>query len=532
MPKYRVELSDGRKFEVEADSPPSEQDILGALDSKPAPAAAAPQEKSVGDFLGDKLPRSAGRFVRDTVTGIPSLLKLIAQGASIMSNPGAHTAQLDTAGRAIPRVAGAVKDAAVSRYGSPSAIGNTLYNDPVGAAADVSTVTGLGALAAGGRAPRVASTLAKASNATNPMTPVGAVAKRGAREAGSAVVRGTLRPPKAVRDDFGGGRGVANAVLDERVYSDASAGRKLAKSTAKADQMIADAEAAGVPGVPAKDMADALSGRPAQTANRRMDLGVDVSAPPSDRRARILDRFTSRGQSGTAPTRVTSADLPDGVDAAIRASKELGPQARQIPAAVFGGDNPAAVRAAQQLGPQADLVPRRLLGESRTPGRTLEFGGTPPVPPTVRDIPLTRAQTLKREAQDLAYEASKNNLSLDQQSNSAIARALREGIEKRVPGVGPVNEQSQRLLGAKRAFAEAEDRPQALTNMLALGAGGTVGAGSGDLASALLTAVAMKAINSPRAGALAGIGLDSIGQGLNAASLRKAALLARMAAEE
>jgi hypothetical protein len=188
--------------------------------------------------------------------------------------------------------------------------------------------------------------------------------------------------------------------------------------------------------------------------------------------------------------------------------------------------------AAQQLGPQADLVPRRLLGESRTPGRTLEFGGTPPVPPTVRDIPLTRAQTLKREAQDLAYEASKNNLSLDQQSNSAIARALREGIEKRVPGVGPVNEQSQRLLGAKRAFAEAEDRPQALTNMLALGAGGTVGAGSGDLASALLTAVAMKAINSPRAGALAGIGLDSIGQGLNAASLRKAALLARMAAEE
>jgi hypothetical protein len=441
MPKYRVELSDGRKFEVEADSPPSEQDILGALDSKPAPAAAAPQEKSVGDFLGDKLPRSAGRFVRDTVTGIPSLLKLIAQGASIMSNPGAHTAQLDTAGRAIPRVAGAVKDAAVSRYGSPSAIGNTLYNDPVGAAADVSTVTGLGALAAGGRAPRVASTLAKASNATNPMTPVGAVAKRGAREAGSAVVRGTLRPPKAVRDDFGGGRGVANAVLDERVYSDASAGRKLAKSTAKADQMIADAEAAGVPGVPRSKVGDAVLGKPLATAQRRASLGVK--------------------------------DASD------------------------------------------DLFERAVAIEGK--------GG---------EFPLTQAQAAKREAQDLAYEASKNNLSVEQQANQAVARALRAGIEERVPGVGPVNEQSQRLLGAKRAFAEAEDRPQALTNMLALGAGGTVGAGSGDLASALLTAVAMKAINSPRAGAMAGIGLDSIGQGLNAASLRKAALLARMAAEE
>ena len=42
----------------------------------------------------------------------------------------------------------------------------------------------------------------------------------------------------------------------------------------------------------------------------------------------------------------------------------------------------------------------------------------------------------------------------------------------------------------------------------------------------------MKAADSPRMGAMAGIGINEFGRGMNAASLRKAALIARMMGQE
>src|SRR5262249_55779481 len=66
MPKYRVELSDGRKFDIEADSPPSEADVLAALNEGPPPPAtdtatmpAAPS-RSWTDTAVDWLPAVGG----------------------------------------------------------------------------------------------------------------------------------------------------------------------------------------------------------------------------------------------------------------------------------------------------------------------------------------------------------------------------------------------------------------------------------------------------------------------------------------
>jgi hypothetical protein len=79
-------------------------------------------------------------------------------------------------------------------------------------------------------------------------------------------------------------------------------------------------------------------------------------------------------------------------------------------------------------------------------------------------IPLTRAQELKGEAQDLATRAYRaedlgnpiNDLSAA--SDKAMARGLRKGIETRVPDVGPINADSQELIGLLRAVEDATRR--------------------------------------------------------------------------
>jgi hypothetical protein len=416
---------------------PEENIALVIQNYKPATA----EPKSVGGFA-ENVVSSGGRFLKDTAEGVMGIGKLGLRMLNAQSNPDEMLRLRDDAVSTAKNVPSMIKQAGgalKARYGSPSAIGNTLYEDPVGVLGDVSTIAGIGA---GAKVPRVAGALSKVEAATNPLRLLTAPLAKAADAGSSAIIRGTLRPSAAIRDDFGGAQGVADAVKKHRVYSDASAGKKLGASTARADQMIADAEAAGTPGVPTRSLVTELRGEPRATAQRRVELGEVDQQPALAETARNIRK-----------------------------------------------SNP-------------------------------------------REIPLTRAQALKREAQDLAYEAGRENQSVTKSAQKAKARALRTGIEQRVPEVGPVNRDSQELLGAKRAFSDAEDRPQALTNMLALGAGGTVGAGSGDIVSGLMTAAMMKALNSPRGGAMAGIGINEVGRALSHEELLRAALMARLAGSE
>lgn len=437
MPK--VHLPDGRVVNF-PDSMSPEQ-ITAAIEEVSAPqqaqAAPQPEGKSVSGFLGN-VASSGANFVKDTVTGLPTLAKTVAQLPRMLFDQDYAAQQAEGLKgilRAVPQMVG-------ERYGSLEKAGNTLYTDPVGALADVSTVAGLGGAATASRAPRIAARLRAVESATNPVQAITRPAAALADVASDVVIGGTLRPPKAVRDDFGGRRGVSQAVKHERVYSEASAEKKLGASKSKADQMLADAEAAGAPGVPRGDVARSVIGEPQTKAKLRVRLGEpDVSAGLMD---------TAKG--------------------IVR-------------------NNP-------------------------------------------KQIPLTQAQTMKREAQDLAYEAGADNNSVKKSAEKAKAQALRQGIESRVPEVGPVNEQSQRLLGAKKAFENAEDRPRALTNFLsAMGAGG-VGVASGDITSGVLMYALMKGMDSPRAGALAGIGINELGRGMNANSMRRAALAARLLGQD
>jgi hypothetical protein len=439
---------DGKTFVVEGDRPPSEDEARAAFQAYEPPKAQeqapAPEERSVGGFLGN-VASSGGRFIKDTVTGAADLAKFT--GSRILSeiDPDRKVLQnmrdREMAEKA-PEIASALGTAAKNRYGGMEQIKNTLYTDPVGIASDISTLLmpAKAGLKAGGFT-KLAKAAGAVSEATNPMRALGAVVEPMTHGAAQTIVRGTLRPPAAVREDFGGAKGVANAVLKDRVFSEASAGQKLDTSVAKADQMLADAQAAGAAGVPRIDVARSVLGGPKDTAKLRTRLGV-----------------------------------PDQT-----------------------GDLTETAKAIYKNNP--------------------------------RDIALTDAQAMKREAQALAYEAGADNQTVKKAAEIAKAKALRSGIEAKVPAVGPVNERSQRLLGSKLAFGAAQDRPRALTNFLSL-LGGAGGFASGGPIGAAAVPLLMKAMDSPRVGALTGIGINELGKGINAKSLRQAALMARLRGQE
>lgn len=422
----------------------SEQDITKAMDELHAPKAAAPEGKSLGGFLGNVV-NSGGRFIRDTASGLVDAGKFIADASPFSPNierAQGRAEQVKDVVRNAPRIASAAGTALKNRYGGLEQIGNTLYNDPVGVAADVSMLLDPAAgLAKAGGLAKTASVLSKAAELTNPMRAIGSVVEPMAHGAANLAVRSTLRPPAAVRADFGGSRAIADAVLQDRVASEAGAQRKLTGSVAQADQMLADAQAAGTPGVSRVAVARSVLGEPQATAKLRTRLGVPDQ----------------------------SQDLSDTAKAIFK-------------------NNPS-------------------------------------------DIPLTDAQSMKREAQSLAYEAGADNQSVKKAAEIAKAKALRTGIEARVPEVGPVNERSQRLLGSQQAFAAAEDRPRALTNMLSVLGGGAGFAGGGPVGAAIMPML-IKAMDSPRVGAMTGIGIDALGKASKAPMTVKAALLARLLGQE
>lgn len=136
------------------------------------------------------------------------------------------------------------------------------------------------------------------------------------------------------------------------------------------------------------------------------------------------------------------------------------------------------------------------------------------------DIPLTKAQALKETAQDAssgAYRAmergGQKQLSADDLLDTATARGLKQGIERKVPGVKAQNARTQKLIGGRSALEDAIER-EANNNMLGgmrdigalvAGIGGTAAGGPvlGATGAAILRGMA-----TPSIGSRAAIGLN------------------------
>lgn len=402
--------------------------------------------RSVSGFLSNVV-RSGGEQIGSLASAVTSPVETakgvgrLALGTAQKLIPGrqSHEDAADAVGRFY-------KD----RYGSLEGVGRTLYEDPVGALADASTLLGGSgaalrvASAAGkaGKLAKVAKVLTKAGDAANPAALVTKPAAAALKAGGELATVATVRPSAALAREFAGRRAIARTIIEEATPTTSVAGRKLGTSVRKVDAAIADAEQAGAPAIPAMRVVKGL--RPVATEVRK------------------------RVQAGKA------SEMPEVVERA------------------------------------KNLV-------RRNPG----------------GIKLTDAQTLKKALQDdaeAAYRAQDRGASVSdvtRRLDQAEASALRSEIERAVPSVAAENQRAQRLIGARRALADSEDRPGVLGKQLALmQAGGALASGNSSL---LATGLGTAMLDYPAVGTSVGIGLDRAGRVLDSTALHRAALLALLA---
>lgn len=190
-----------------------------------------------------------------------------------------------------------------------------------------------------------------------------------------------------------------------------------------------------------------------------------------------------------------------------------------IAAAEQAGAPPVSVREiAQEVRPVRDTAKLRAkLGKpDETPAIAARIKGIKAANPN--GIPLTEAQTLKSEAQDLASRTfraiDRGNVvnDIDALTDKGVATGLRKGIEARVPEVAPINQHTQQLMGLTRALEDAEAR-----------SGGVVGLNPANWLSGL----------APGIGSRLTFGADRVAQGVQAPVARtlRQALLAALAGD-
>lgn len=395
-----------------------------------------------------------------------------------------------------------------------------------------------------------------------PESPIADMAKRGAGEAalqvgGGVVGKGAQMLAKPIYNLGLGAKmalrreypdlaetGIKEAITVTRRGTE-KAGRLRTASRQTADTMVDQAERAGASPVSAREVVSGL--RPVRaTARDRAAIGKADETPQIADRARRIRAAVPRtpstpGASAIPPTRIATPDLPDSVDAAIRANNELGPLARNIPTVTFGGDE-AVVNAARQIGPHANLVPRRLLGSSIQKGEVFEFGGEEAIEAAAGrslGIPLTKAQSLKRTAQDAAdraFAAERRGTpitDLSAETDKAVARAFQGAIEKRVPGIAAVNERTQSLGGLTQALEDAGEKNQLMRTLLFPAATGvTSGLTTGDAGMGTAAALGTAALTAPGNLSRAAIGLDRFGRWNLPVHAVRAAILAALAGQQ
>jgi ribosome modulation factor len=233
-----------------------------------------------------------------------------------------------------------------------------------------------------------------------------------------------------------------------------------------------------------------------------------------------LEKVTSRlGQS-----RTQAMDM-------VKAAEQQGTQG-VVPKDVISefGDVVKELRKRVDIG-QADELPKvgaRGKAILRTTGRT---GG---------DIPLTKAQGLKETAQDAsagAYRAmergTQKQLSADDMLDTATARGLKAGIERKVPGVKAQNQRSQALIGGKNALEDALEREGntlgvggAKDTLAMMAGGGAYAAGAGP--AALPLAIGTRLMTTPSTGSMGAILLNEASKSGILDGATRAALISMM----
>lgn len=211
------------------------------------------EEKTLGGF-GQNVLKSGGRMAEDLFNAVTSpiqtgkgILKL-AKGAVELAIPGEQGDE-DSA-RAVGQF---YKD----RYGGVENIKDTLYNDPVGAVADLSTVLGggagvlkgVGALSKSANVAKAGRLMTAASDLTNPVRAVTAPVKALGHAAGTGLAQITVRPGTQLAKQAGVGDKlrIAREVAEKGLWNTERASQNLDEAIQRSKDLVASSPAPPVP---------------------------------------------------------------------------------------------------------------------------------------------------------------------------------------------------------------------------------------------------------------------------------------------
>jgi len=225
--------------------------------AKPAPSGIPAQRRSFSDVPGEALANvgtSAANFYKGLITAITNPVQTVSGvldiGAGALQNILPKDLvdlvnQIDNKPEAAKRAVDAANAAGgfyKDRYGSIDALKNTLATDPVGAAADLSTLFTGGASATARVAPAASKVLGTAATYTNPLAPVTSAAgyglALGAKGAGNVVdaitgQRASARAGNIVRNALTEeGRTPQNIAAAQNALANAPAGTTVRQALA------------------------------------------------------------------------------------------------------------------------------------------------------------------------------------------------------------------------------------------------------------------------------------------------------------
>jgi hypothetical protein len=292
-------------------------------------------ERSLGGFAENVI-NSGVRFAKsiNPITAVPNMLRL-AKGVAEMTIPGVQSQDEVAAVKTPGAMGGMLKE----RYGGAQNIGDTFYNDPVGAAADISTVLGGGAglLKATGTLPKLARAATIASDATNPLFLPAKAAKTALRGIGSGVVEATVRPPAEVKKQQHRRFEASRTIADNFLHSPEKASMLGKRATSKVDELAAASPATTT----AKELTtfDKTLGSIDRQTLKNEDLDalasfaqqVEAENPGPLSMSRTVEIRRNENRLANAEHRAAGANMPTGERPVIGdAHKELASDASRI----------------------------------------------------------------------------------------------------------------------------------------------------------------------------------------------------------
>jgi hypothetical protein len=479
-----VQLPDGRVIEFPEGTAPDVMQRMAsqALRQAPTPAVEGMPEprrtwSEVPGAAMRNLPASAQQFYGGVIEAVTNPIQTaqnladlaaggLRAGARRVLPAGVFEAidRLDNPAttQRISELASAVGGEYARNYGSVEGLRNKVAEDPVGFLADVSTLLGGGAIAAGrAGATGTAGVLRAAEAVTNPLTPIIAPIALAGRGAGTVVERGyrALDPEAAAYAEAAAGRGPqivealrspqAEIVPGSRPLPSqivAPTGSAEFTAFARSAENVLPSEAAARAAEQSRARLSAIrevSGAPAQEARARLAAAPDVTPTgvmPARGGALEAAQEARAAQTGPMFTRAERDVLP--ADATIQElmSRPSMRQAVQRAAQIAAEENrPFSMRPPE---PPTPTAPSGLLDAE---GRPVPAPPTPPAPPaaySVQDLQyVKRAMDQLIARADSGWGKSERNTRkelirwIDSQSDAY--RAAREAFQE---ASGPIDQ--------------------------------------------------------------------------------------------